>query len=135
MYKHQKSKKLALNLQLQTYQILTNDDQMLILCLSYFIATVQDLFWGEISAFSSVIIFAVSPSIDKGQAGSKTVRTNRTAIWQIKCKGGKRRNTLLMIHLENKGSEFQTFSQNSLMNVCLYAIFCHFQLKFDDLVK
>ena len=29
----------------------------------------------------------LSPSIDKGQAGSKTVRTNRTAIWQIKCKG------------------------------------------------
>merc|ERR1711963_596319 len=29
----------------------------------------------------------LSPSIDKGQAGSKTVRTNRTAIWQIKCRG------------------------------------------------
>ena len=33
--------------------------------------------------------YIVSPSIDKGQAGSKTVRTNRTAIWQIKCRGGK----------------------------------------------
>ena len=33
-------KKLALNLQLQTIQILTNDVQMLILCLSYFITTV-----------------------------------------------------------------------------------------------
>ena len=32
--------KLALNSQLQAYQILTNDDQMLILCLSYFITTV-----------------------------------------------------------------------------------------------
>jgi len=29
----------------------------------------------------------LSPSIDKGQAGSKTVKTNRTAIWQIKCRG------------------------------------------------
>merc|ERR1711963_35803 len=29
----------------------------------------------------------LAPSIDKGQAGSKTVRTNRTAIWQIKCRG------------------------------------------------
>jgi hypothetical protein len=29
----------------------------------------------------------VSPQIDKSQAGSKTVRTNRTAVWQIKCKG------------------------------------------------
>jgi hypothetical protein len=29
----------------------------------------------------------LAPSIDKGQAGSKTVRTNRTAIWQIRCKG------------------------------------------------
>ena len=39
-YKHQKNQKLTLNSQLQTYQILTNDDQMLILCLSYFITTV-----------------------------------------------------------------------------------------------
>ena len=31
----------AVQLKLQTYQILTNDDQMLILCLSYFITTVQ----------------------------------------------------------------------------------------------
>jgi hypothetical protein len=29
----------------------------------------------------------VSPSIDKGQAGSKTVRVNRTAFWQIRCRG------------------------------------------------
>jgi len=29
----------------------------------------------------------LAPSIDKGQAGSKTVRTNRTSIWQIKCRG------------------------------------------------
>ena len=33
--------KLALNSQLKTYQILINDDQMLILCLSYFITTVR----------------------------------------------------------------------------------------------
>ena len=32
---------MALNLQLLTVQILTNDVQMLILCLSYFITTVQ----------------------------------------------------------------------------------------------
>merc|ERR1740128_606419 len=29
----------------------------------------------------------LSPSIDKGQAGSKTVRVNRTAFWQIRCRG------------------------------------------------
>jgi len=29
----------------------------------------------------------LSPSIDKGQAGSKIVRTNRSACWQIKCRG------------------------------------------------
>ena len=40
-YKLQTNKKLALNSQLQTYQILTNDDQMLILCLPYFITTVS----------------------------------------------------------------------------------------------
>ena len=39
-YQHQENKKLALDLQLQTYQILTIDDQMLILSLSYFITTV-----------------------------------------------------------------------------------------------
>ena len=30
---------------------------------------------------------SVKPSIDKGQAGSKTVRTNRTAYWKINCAG------------------------------------------------
>ena len=39
--KHQKSEKLTLDSQLQTYQILTNDDQMLILCLTYFIINVM----------------------------------------------------------------------------------------------
>ena len=39
-YKHQENKELALDLHLQTYQILTNDKQMLILCLSYIITTV-----------------------------------------------------------------------------------------------
>lgn len=29
----------------------------------------------------------MAPSIDKGQAGSKTVRVNRTVFWQIKCRG------------------------------------------------
>jgi len=29
----------------------------------------------------------LSPSIDKGQAGSKTVRVGRTAFWQIRCRG------------------------------------------------
>merc|ERR1712037_971838 len=29
----------------------------------------------------------LAPSIDKGQAGSKTVRVGRTAFWQIRCKG------------------------------------------------
>merc|ERR1719430_793985 len=29
----------------------------------------------------------LAPSIDKGQAGSKTVRAGRTAFWQIRCKG------------------------------------------------
>ena len=37
----QKIKKFALNLQLQTIQILTNDVQVLIFCLSYFITTVN----------------------------------------------------------------------------------------------
>ena len=39
-YKQQTNKKLTLNLNLQTYQIVTNDAQMLILCLSYFITFV-----------------------------------------------------------------------------------------------
>ena len=37
--------------------------------------------------YLSLIIYLVAPSIDKGQAGSKTVRTGRTAFWQIKCRG------------------------------------------------
>ena len=39
-YKPKKVKKLALNSQLPTVQILANDVQVLILCLSYLIATV-----------------------------------------------------------------------------------------------
>ena len=39
-YKSQKVEKNALNWQLKTVQILTNDVQILILCLSYFITTV-----------------------------------------------------------------------------------------------
>ena len=39
-YKPKKVKKMALNSQLLTVQILTNDVQVLILCLSYFITTV-----------------------------------------------------------------------------------------------
>ena len=38
-YKHQKFKKLALNSGVETHQNLTNNDNMLILCLSYSIAT------------------------------------------------------------------------------------------------
>ena len=36
-----KHKQIALNSHLETYQILTNDDQMLIFCLSYFITTLE----------------------------------------------------------------------------------------------
>ena len=35
-----KGQKMILNLQLRTYQVLTNDDQMLVLCLSYIMTTV-----------------------------------------------------------------------------------------------
>ena len=40
-YRHKKVKKLALNSWLLTVQILRNDVQVLILCLSYFIAAVN----------------------------------------------------------------------------------------------
>ena len=42
-YEHQEILKFALNLQLQTVQILANYDQMIILCLSYFITTFHSL--------------------------------------------------------------------------------------------
>ena len=40
-FKPKKGKKLALNLQLLTLQILTNDVKVLILCLCYFVTTVH----------------------------------------------------------------------------------------------
>ena len=43
-YKPNYVKKLALNSQLPTVQILTNDVQVLILCLSYFLTTVHFMF-------------------------------------------------------------------------------------------
>ena len=45
MYKHQQNRKLALYSHIQTYPILTNDDQMLILGLYYLINTVSPQFW------------------------------------------------------------------------------------------
>ena len=39
--KHEKIKKLSLNSQLDTYQILTNNKQMMILYLTYFITIVK----------------------------------------------------------------------------------------------
>ena len=45
-FNHHKSKKLTLKIQdcsVQTYQILTNDDQIIIFCLSYFITTVTNI--------------------------------------------------------------------------------------------
>ena len=53
-YKPQKIKKLALNLQLLTVQILTNDVQVPILCLSYFITTVLKFGAHEVSLFCEV---------------------------------------------------------------------------------
>ena len=50
----------------------------------------MNVLFGALAAYSAVtvfIFFPVSPSIDKGQAGSKTVRVNRTAFWQIRCRG------------------------------------------------
>ena len=45
-YKPKKVKKLTLNSQLLTVQILTNDVQVLIFCLSYFITTVPFCVFG-----------------------------------------------------------------------------------------
>ena len=41
--KAKKNEKFILNSQLHTYQILTNNDQMLILCLSYFVTNVHTI--------------------------------------------------------------------------------------------
>lgn len=51
----------------------------------------------------------MSPSIDKGQAGSKTVRTNRTACWQIKCRG-EPPPTFTWVHAN--GTEIQHGTEN-----------------------
>ena len=48
-----KVKKLALNSQLLTVQILKNDVQVLILCLSYFITTV--IFFSKSTKYSTII--------------------------------------------------------------------------------
>ena len=42
-YRSKKIKKLALDSQVPTVQILTNDVQVLILCLSYFVTTVHSM--------------------------------------------------------------------------------------------
>ena len=54
-YKPKKVKKLALNSTLLTVQTLTNDVQVLILCLSYFITTVNRNLYHSVTHFSSNI--------------------------------------------------------------------------------
>lgn len=73
----------------------------------------------------------LAPSIDKGQAGSKTVRTKRTAIWQIKCKGEppptftwthpvhgdlKTNEDYLVLHEEYQGGSTTTLVVNHAKN-------------------
>ena len=60
--KHQK--KITLNSLPQTYQILKNDDQLLILCLSYFITTVARNYLNDLMCN---IIFPENRSTDNGQ--------------------------------------------------------------------
>ena len=55
-YKHQKIKKFALKLQLKTIQILTNDVQMLILCLSYYFTAVIEGIVVQKSVYTSIYI-------------------------------------------------------------------------------
>ena len=44
-YKPKKVKKMAIDSQLLTVQILTNDVQVLILCISYFVTTVSTIYY------------------------------------------------------------------------------------------
>ena len=52
-----KVKKLALSSQLLTVQILSNDVQVLILCLSYFFTSVHGVFFGNLQ-FYFLVLFA-----------------------------------------------------------------------------
>ena len=70
--------KLALNSRILTVQILTNDVQVLILCLSYFITTVQMFLQGGCISFSDPSPFWDPPFLEKF-----IVLTNKSCHWWI----------------------------------------------------
>ena len=74
---------MTLNSQLQTYQILTNDDQLLILCLSYFITTVARFFLFISKCVCQLTVQYVD-TLDQGQKQTNKDRSDRPSI---NCKG------------------------------------------------
>ena len=62
--------KFALNVQLQTVQILTNDLQILILFISYFIATVVRRGFKEIDTFTTVLFSTAKYTTRKHRFGT-----------------------------------------------------------------
>ena len=77
-------KKLALEIQLLTVQILTNGIQVLILCLSYFITTVSGSFFLLISKCVCQLTVQYVYALDKGQKQTNKDRSDRPSI---NCKG------------------------------------------------
>ena len=59
-YKQPKNNKLALNSQLHTYQILTNDDQMLNVCLSHYITTVMFTRIDQVTIIQLCFLFGIA---------------------------------------------------------------------------
>ena len=80
-HKLQKIKKFALNSQLQTVQILTNDVQMLVLCLSYIITTVLTYEIGSVNVIITNPLWVVNTRIKmQGTKGNDHDETSRFKV-------------------------------------------------------
>ena len=80
-YRHQKVKKFALNSQLQTVQLLTNDVQTLIFCLSDFTTAVLTYEIGSVNVIITNPLWVVNTRIKmQGTKGNDQDETSRFKV-------------------------------------------------------
>ena len=99
---------MALNSQQQTNQILTNDDQMLILCLSYFITTVLCQFQRS---------WKLSLQIPQNLADNQNFQTNKIQSWLKRCQV-----TLFLKRRQNQWTHLDSWTKEDIFRLKVYLI-------------
>ena len=109
VFEFKTNKKFCLDSQLQTYQILTNNDQMVILCLSCFITTVQSVVTGP-------------SEVGRGRLREAMASAQIFCLWIEAGTVAERYNLLLLAPLD-----FRTFGRlwYLLLNSVIWQIFVY----------